>query len=295
MKSVAIAITTFMRPDRLERLLRNMIWAGWPDIKTYVTVDAPLEGWSPKHFDLMEQFKNVTCQFPIAKTTFMPEWGCMQGSIQSAMETSREDWIIYVPDDILFTKGALYNEYAGVLAYGEPFVGGIQAPYWNADELHDLGVMPDKKCMLGEWIPSGIPRNPHWDADGLPRSYVNLNGAGFSLNRDLWFKMGGWPRETWRLDEYAGLMAWKYDFVCLTLPGPVRVHYFGGATGDMPDGLGFHKEESWEKATGMSVQESGTFSRTLMNRWGGDGAEFPLLKRKAKEYMKKGSYHGLQA
>jgi hypothetical protein len=275
-KSVGIVITTYMSPKRLNCVLTNMKWAGWPSIPTYIVVDAPYDGWKG-HMDVMGEYDKV-CRVYGIKPFYMSEWGCMQGSIEVAMRLSSEDWIIYVPDDVLFTKGSLYNEYAGVLVYGQGWVGGIQAPYWNADDLLRLGVMPQKDLMWEGWIPQNIPQNPHWNAQGLPRSYINLNGAGFSLNRRLWEDMHGFSTETWRLDEYAGFQAWQRGYVCLTLPGPPRIHYFGATTPDQPDGLKFHTEEAWELATGVSVVDGGNLSRERMMEWGGGDVEYPFLE-----------------
>lgn len=263
MRSVAIAITTFRRPERLRTLLTNMRWSGIPDIPVYVFEDpVPTD-----NRDLVtKQFREVCDDFHLPLQT-APEWGCMQGIIQYAFEKTEEDWIIYVPDDVLFTKGALWNEYSGVLTYGRDFVGGIQAPYWNAHDLVQMGLLRVKEEMyLETWIPENVAQNPHWNGFGVPRKYINLNGAGFSLSRSLFRKMGGWPRCTWRLDEYAGYMAWQLGYVILTLPGPTRIHYFGATTSDQPPHDDFSSVENWKKATGGTPEETGYWTRLLMDQ-----------------------------
>ena len=85
-KKIAIAITTFMNPQRLGILLKNMEWAGWPEIETIVTIDAPPSGWGQNH-EIMERYENVIQHFPkVTRTHIMPRWGCMQGSIQESFE-----------------------------------------------------------------------------------------------------------------------------------------------------------------------------------------------------------------
>ena len=91
--------------------------------------------------------------------------------------------------------------------------------------------------------------------------------------------MGGFPKDCWRLDEFAGFMCWKLGYVCLTLPGQPRIHYFGATTMDdtVPKGLKYHSTEAWEKATGYTIEESGQLSRDQMTSWGGDGREITTL------------------
>lgn len=261
--TAAIAITTFKNHLRLNGLLENMRWSGLPDIPVYVFEDPTPTDERAKVSDRMAA---VCDTFSVPLHT-APKWGCMQGIIQFALANTKEDWIIYVPDDVLFTRGALWNMYAAVLTYGREFVGGLQTPYWNADELADLGLMPHKDCMYAGWMPRDIPQNKHWNAAGVPRIYVNLNGAGFAINRKLWKVMGGWPAQTWRLDEYAGYKAWMHGMVCLTVPGPPAVHYFGGATPEMPaEKPDFSSEAAWVEATGLTPQQSGEVCREKMRK-----------------------------
>lgn len=236
----------------LSGLLDNIEWAGRPDIPLRVFVD-------PSPFEDTEEVNREyarLCREKKVECYISPEWGCMQGLTEFMMHQTHEDWIIWVPDDVKFSKGGLWNEYAGVLTFGRWWVGGIQAPYWNAQDLVDMGVMTHKEQMLGGWNPESIPKNAFWDQFGLPRAYVNLNGAGFSLSRDLWKKMGGFPQITWRLDEYAGFQGWVNGMPIITLPGPPRVHYLGGTTSKIPDGKQYHSAVAWETALGCSIAQA---------------------------------------
>lgn len=264
MESVAIGITVYRNPARLEKLLANMIWSGLPDIPVYVFQDrSPFED-SQK---ITDEYINVVNKFPCVEDFYTSaKWGCMQGSIQQMMMHTIEDWMIYVPDDVAFPRGGLWNEYAGVLAYGRKFVGGIQAPYWNMSDLLGLGAVGEEI-----WEPEfleQVKRNPHWDGAGVPRKYINLNGAGFSINRRLWEDMGGWPSCTWRLDEYAGYKAWMLGYSIITLPGPPRIHMFGGSTHYQPvDKPRYDSVEAWKEATGgYTPEETGQQSRIAMQR-----------------------------
>lgn len=260
---VAIAITTYRNPGRLSSLLHNMYWAGMPDIPVYVFEDpSPFEDRA----EITKENQRICDEYKLPLMVRF-EWGCMQGIIQTAFEETDEDWIIYVPDDVRFTKGGLWNEYAGVMTFGREWVGGIQAPYWNATDLVTMGVLPFRDAMWDSKYLERLPRNPHWDGFGLPRKYINLNGAGFSLSRRLFKKMNGWPMCTWRLDEWAGYQAWKLGMVCVTLPGPPRVHYFGGATPHVPNGLGYHTVEAWMQATGgLTPVDTGNETVKIMDK-----------------------------
>lgn len=264
MQRVAMLITVFRKPERLEYLLENMNWAGWPDIPCYVVEDrSPY----PDAADVHEEYARVCKQESKISNLFLtPQWGCMQGSIDFGFQMlhNEYDWIIYIPDDVLFSANGLWNELSGVYTYGRRWVGGIQAPYWNAEELERIIGVSRSDMFSNNWRPI-VPYNKHWDNGGRPRKYINLNGAGFSLNTDLYRVMGSWPKCTWRLDEYAGYMAWQKGFACITLPGPPRIHYFGGTTQLVPDGMVYHKEESWQQATGFTPFEAGARSRAVMN------------------------------
>ncbi len=263
-KSVAIIVITYRNPGYLAGLLENMRSAGWPDVPTYVFQDpSPFDDRAEvnaAYLDVINRFPEVT-QFYTAV-----EWSCMQGITEHAFRMTDEDWLIWVPDDVHFTPGSLWNEYGGVLTYGRDWVGGIQAPYWNAHDLVAMGVMKSKEQMLHGWQPASIPRNPFWETGGMPRAYVNLNGAGFSLSRKLWSAMGGFPKVTWRLDEYAGYQGWKHGMPIITLPGTPRVHYFGGSTDKLPEGYGFHTEEAWIAALGKPVAEATGEIYSVMHR-----------------------------
>jgi hypothetical protein len=205
-----------------------MNWAGIPNVPVYVFEDpSPYEDRE----DTTRRYQDVCLDKNIDMFKTAPEWGCMHGIIDYAFRNTKEDWIIYVPDDIIFTRGGLWNELGGVKTYGYDFVGGIQAPYWNATDLISMRVMPSREAMFNGWLPENVPQNPHWNGmEGIPRKYINLNGAGFSMSRKLFDAMGGWPRCTWRLDEYAGYMAWKLGMCCITLETWDVLCYFAWPT-----------------------------------------------------------------
>jgi len=261
-KSVAVVIVTFKNPDRVRNLLRNIWWSGVPDCPIYVFED-PIPGDPVRRADISAEYYKLCTEFNV-RFDSAPSWGCMQGITEYAMRNTDEDWIIWVPDDVLFTKGTLLNEYSAIQKYGEDYVGGIQAAYWNAEDLIKKGLMKDKSGMFDGWIPDNIPENVHWNACGKPRCYVNLNGAGFSFNRKLWQAMGGFPPNTWRLDEYAGFKAWQLGYVCITNPGPPRIHYFGGSTAYSTQKHDFHMQDQFEHAIGMNLYEANIIARSQM-------------------------------
>lgn len=271
-KTVAMVLITYHNPDRLSRVLENMKWSGIPDIPLYVFED-PCPHSVEKAIEYQRWNRRVCEQYGIPLNT-APKWGCMQGVTEYAMRQTTEDWIIWIPDDVQFTKGALWNEYASVLAYGKDYIGAIQFPYWNAHDLESMNVIQTKQVMFTGWQPESIPRNPHWDHYGVPRAYINVNGAGFAFSRDLWKSMGGFPADTWRIDEYLGYRAWTSGKLVITVPGQPRVHYFGGSTTNLPEGLDYHTEAAWVRALGKSVADATHEMTTIMHRLpGGDWQE----------------------
>lgn len=269
---VEIVVISYHNYQRLDRLLENMFWSGMPDIPIAVWED-PCPHAVEERGQITKGYLEVCEKWKVRYRSGLA-WGCMQGITEYATQQSRSDWIIWVPDDVMFTKGALWNEYASVLAYGKDFVGSIQFPYWNATDLVTMGVMQTRDQMFTGWQPSSIPRNPHWDYTGVPRAYINCNGAGFAYSRALWKEMRGFPTETWRIDEYLGYAAWTHGKVIITVPGQPRIHYFGGSTPSLPNGLDYHTEEAWVRALGKNVADATHEMTTIIHRLpGGDWQE----------------------
>lgn len=269
MRSVGMVINTFRNPARLAGLLDNMAWAGIPDIPLYVFEDmTPGQEGNEIHLQYLNVLNDKMHLLPKGyQFNRTKQWSCMQGLIDFSFQQTHEDWIIYIPDDVMFTRGGLWNEYAGILVYGREFVGGIQAPFWNAQDLVQMGVFTSKEDTYKHH--DYLPQNPHWNSPGVPRKYINLNGAGFSMSRKLYETMGGWPHCTWRLDEYAGYKAWTNGMVCITLPGPPRIHYFGGATPLMPEPHpDYSSVENWVRATGKTPSEAGCEVQMIMDKIG---------------------------
>lgn len=273
MASVAVNIHVYRKPKVLGYLLDNIKWSGWPDVPIRVFEDpSPFED----RRNITEAYQEICNEWKVPFET-ANEWGHMRGVSEFAMKRTSEDWIIWVPDDVIFTRGGLWNEVAGVLTFGKPFIGGIQMPYWNSQDLSANGLLPVdpkpngdqwpfKSLMLKGWKPENVPRNPYWDAYGLPRCYANFNGAGFAINRILWKRMGGYHPVTSRLDEYAGFKAWQLGMPVITLPGPPRIHYFGGSAELIPVGGNPSDLHEYEQAMGMSLEDACTLIHTQRSK-----------------------------
>ena len=269
-QSVAVAITVFRDPSRLATLLANMYACGVPDVPIRVFEDPSPHG---DREAITEGYLNVCKMYNLQLLT-APHWSCMQGIIDYALRVTNEDWTIYVPDDVIFQTGGLQNEYSGILDYGRDFVGGIQAPYWNADELVKNGVIESVSDLYNGLGTLRVPRNSHWDGTGVPRKYINLNGAGFSISRRLYDVMGGWPTCTWRLDEWAGYQAWRHGLVCITLPGPPRIHLGGRGASKIGIQTDFHTVDAWKRATGgLAPEDTARITYSIMDKIKGDDWE----------------------
>jgi len=213
---IHIGITAFATPQRLGTLLRAL-----PRDVAPITVFE-----DPSTEETHEVFVDV-CEQHRVPLRLKPEWGGMQGIIQYAVEQTPCEWFIYVPDDVLPTPGALewLVRWIEILPKS---VGLIQMPYWNYE---DLNLGGDRWSMFHrpdlDWLRS-VPLNPHWWGPAL---YINVNGAGFALRRELWERIGGWDLRTWCLDEYIAYRMWtQTDYVCVSVPGPAWVHGGGLST-----------------------------------------------------------------
>lgn len=257
--SVSIAICTFRKPAKLRSLLENLKECGLPDIPVRVFEDpSPFEDRE----ETTRENQAVCDEFNVPMRT-APKWGCMHGAIQFAFEETDEDWLIYLPDDIGVRPGVLWQAYATVRTYGRYFVGAIQIPYWNMQTAG--GPVTE--------------RNPVWERYPVPFKYLNVNGAGFSMSRQLFKVIGHWPRYSWRLDEYASWVAWQAGMVVLAAPGLALLHYGGGSWGLMPEvkwKLG--TDEAWLQATGVSVGQAERQSRDAMGRI--EGEDFNAVLRR---------------
>lgn len=157
------------------------------------------------------------------------EWLGMQGTVQFAMNELRGDWMIYLPDDVLPTPDSIANVVRWLRIVPD-WIGAVQVPYWNYDELF---VGKHRELMLEgslEWLYS-VPINPHWYG---PCMYVNVNGAGFALRRSVWEQVGGFSQKTWCLDEDISARIWLNTnyYAIVTIPGMPWIHQCGGSTRD---------------------------------------------------------------
>lgn len=269
--SISCGITVYGNPPRLRHLLSNLRWSGIPEEITFRVFEDPKDRETSLEYEkICEEYK-----VPYYRA---PSWGCMHRIGQFAVLNSPEDWFIYLPDDVLLTKGHLANIVQSIYDYHFTSVGAFQTPYWNADELVEKYQIVGPKDKNELWrvtgfsVLNGYPENPYW-SKCAPRIYVNLNGAGFILRRKAWELVGGFSPDTWCLDEDIACRIWYYTgYNIFTLPGPPLIHYFGAtsADGTQPDHK-FWTGEAWEKAWGMDKKETHRLIRLAMEDAGGDG------------------------
>ena len=218
----------------------------------------------------------------------LDEWSNMHGAAQKAFEYAVDiwspRWIIYLGDDVFFTKGSLMNMIHFVTMNDLDTVGLVQFPYWNTQDLSDGGhcefkgpeLFWHKRQIWGQpldWTDK-VPPHPHWNEGvarewgqepGIACPYVNVNGCGFACKTETWIKAGGFAEGTWCLDESISVRTWmKSDQSIVALPGPPLVHYFGGATESDPPKHDLYTEEAWAAAMHMSKHEAGEISRKIM-------------------------------
>jgi GT2 family glycosyltransferase len=226
------------------------------------------------------RYAALTDEFPDIDVAHLHEWSNMHGAAKKAFDLAfgafDPEWVIYLGDDLAVTPNALSSLVYFIEENPLKTVSLVGIPYWNS---HDLCKSEDsewdgpklfwrKEDFYGrglEWT-KDLPRNPHWDGDGIARSYVNVNGAGFACKAETYRKVGGFATGTWCLDESISVRTWlNSDQSIVCLPGPPFVHYFGGATPGHHAVHDLHTEERWIEAMGMTKHEAGVVSYAKMH------------------------------
>ena len=283
--SISLGITVYANPDRLARLLHNLEWSGIPaSLKIRVFEDPHDDVSSTRYRELCRQH-NVSYYR-------MPSWGCMHKIGQFAVMNSPEDWFIYMPDDILVTKGYLQNIIDIISKYKDSSAGLFQVPYWNAHE-YTPGWPGGNYKYLWQCSPesmlnflASVPENDYWSKT-KPRPYINVNGVGFVLRRQLWGEVGGFSPETWSLDEDISVRCWMYSrYNIFTMPGAPCIHLFGGTSqdGTQPKHQ-FHTMESWIKAWGADKTGIGSLCYDAQKTLGKFTHDIDTLPMREKAYF----------
>jgi len=287
-----VVVPSFRGAWRVARLLESIAQhdSTGLDAAQFLVVEDPSDEQSTKRYEhALKQFSRIDfCK--------LNEWSNMHGAASKAFEIAAKeyspDWIMYLGDDVLVTPKALTSALHFVEVNSLDTVSLIQIPYWNAHDLTPDGYDgrgnsdwhphgPGVKMSCGRpymiatkdemysldpsWL-ADVPRNSHWDGEGVARPYVNVNGVGFLCRTSHFFKVGGFAEGTWCLDESLSVRTWlnsNQSIVCL--PGPPFIHYFGGATVCNPPAHELHTHEAWTAAMGMTKEEAGTLSYAAMH------------------------------
>lgn len=216
-------------------------------------------------------------EFPLIGVRHLPEWSNMHGAAMKSFELAFNlcdpDWVIYLGDDLAMTQGSVSNMIHFLKNNPLDTIGLVQFPYWNAEDLatsssdndHTVFWNRDRDFYASmDWIEK-VPRNPHWDGEGVARPYVNVNGVGFACRAETYRQVGGFAEGTWCLDESISYRTWmgsNRGIVCL--PGPPLVHYFGASTLAGPPAHDLHREERWIEAIGYPKSECDKHMRAKM-------------------------------
>lgn len=191
----------------------------------------------------------------------------MQGVADFAFREGDADWFIYYPDDVLSTP-AFFDWARMWITTAPSWVGAIQLPYWN---YQDLTTLPREGMFNGQyaWLDM-VGFNPHWYG---PCLYMNVNGATFAVRKKAYEQAGGLDLRTWCLDEYLAWAIWtRTEYGIISVPGAPLVHQ-GGATTVAQHALGkaHHRHstiEGWLDAVGKPKDECGAIIRDIMNQRG---------------------------
>jgi len=280
--SIAVVIPTYNGVNRLRFMLETV---RQNDPKAFEVEWLIVE--DPCGYDgVSVGYRKIADDYPV-EVHFLHEWSNMHGAAKKAFELAFDrfnpDWVIYLGDDLAVTPGALSNLIYFIQENPLETVSLIQPGYFNA---HDLCKSED-----GEWQPylkeqgyalpfwvkedfykkgmewtKAVPRNPHWEGEGIARSYVNVNGVGFAVRASTYREVGGFAEKTWCLDESISVRTWinsTQSIVCL--PGPPLIHFFGGSTIAQPKPHDRHTHEAWVEAMGMTKEEAGALSYKAMH------------------------------
>jgi hypothetical protein len=261
---------------RLQRLLESVVLY---DLQAFRSAQW-LVVEDPSDKPATDRYRSVLRNFSSVEFTKLGSWSNMHGSAMAAFEIAqaeyKPEWIVYLGDDVMVTRGALSTLFYFIERNALRTVSLVQPAYWNAHELFEEvahaerrgpGLLRAKEDMYTKdpaWLLE-VPRNPHWDGEGFARPYVNVNGCGFACRADHYFRVGGFAEGTWCLDETLSVRTWlgsDQSIVCL--PGPPLVHYFGAATECNPPAHDLYTAERWAEAMGMTKEVANKLSYEKM-------------------------------
>jgi hypothetical protein len=281
--SVEVVVPSFGGAWRLERLLESV------SLHDMAAREVPWTVYEdPSTLQMSAQYERVCEKFGV-RYVKLPTWSNMHGAAQYAFQHATADWVYYLGDDVLVTPLAISSAINWVRHSHPQTVALVQPSYWNAHDLsvdgYDgsfsfiahgenkvvngrpilLTIKEDMYTLDPSWL-AQVPRNPHWDGEGIARPYINVNGVGFLCNREVWKYVGGFAQLSWCLDESIAWKVWtQTPFGVVCLPGPPLVHFFGGATLSNPPKTDAYKEEMWIEEFGLNKHECGVRMREIMD------------------------------
>lgn len=270
-----MAVLTYAHPDWLEDLLASLKRYGWPDMPVRVFRDGAPWEWVEEQTG--PEYRRLCEEYDVPLQT-LPQWRCIHGNAQQALESSPEDWVFLIQDDNMATPGCLVGVLAAWRACLESAksesLGILMPPFWHVSDLMESGVVED----LGEARRrlNDIPINPGWGPQTSPRIYIGAHGSSMILRRKLWSDVGGFAKETWCFDEDISCKTWCYSpYDVFQVNGRPFVHGKPGIVGTRPQPLHeFGLERGWIRAWKRTKAECNLLQREAMETVGGDGCLF---------------------
>lgn len=212
------------------------------------------------------------CEWHGAEYHHHTPWSGRAGNAINAMKINNFDVILFLNDDIWMFPECVSNalRWYHILTQAGIPVGGLSIPQWETwgtgePSCHGnykmWGFSSWDECLLEPWRLEAVPPNPAYSMPQIGHVF----GACMLITRQAYNDSGGFPMEFWAEDDafnYTMLKTGKY--ISIKIPGRGYIHYGAQSwnRGETQETVG-----SWEKAYGISPEESQRIQTEIRNEW----------------------------
>ena len=193
-------------------------------------------------------------------------WDGRAGHAIQCMAVAPWDYILFLMDDVWLAPEVTIEALRWARIYEEHGVplASLAIPGWELyHHWQDFGFSSWQDTLDHPERLESVPPNPRFLL--APCLYKNPFGACWLIVRKAYEDLGGHKREYWAQDDTFHHQVWLSDkWVNAAMPGRGYTHYGAQSNhfGETAEWIG-----TFEKACGMSADESGKLQYEFMHRW----------------------------